>query len=163
MPRNTLIAALLLTSAGCATNRAATPTVTPEVGQQMRATYTCVVDAIAEAGYPVAAEEGKLTVIAHIRQELAPNDQSLQEPRTGGSGYGTREKAEDAGTPYSVDGVQAIVALDRRTGRIVVETEGYTGAALTRKSGYVKRPASARGNLAMKNARACAPPQTSAE
>jgi len=148
-------AALALTVSACATHRASVD-VSPQVASQMRSTYACVVDAFQTAGYPVVTNEEKLNVHGQIRDEVSSGDPAVQGSNVGGAGFGVERKPADEGTPFTVDGVSGGVKIDEATGRVVVVAGGYTGAGLTRKSGYVSRPASARGNTAVNNAKACA-------
>jgi hypothetical protein len=126
------------------------------VAAQLHSTYECVVDAIADAGYPVATNEKKLFVRGQIREEASPGSTMLNGSNVGGSAYGQKREKADEDTPYTVDGVSAGVKVDESSGRVIVVAGGYTGAARTRKSGYVAQPASARGNLAVSHAQACA-------
>lgn len=156
-PKAALGTALLLavTLVACATHRPST-TVSPAIASQMRTTYACVVDAFETAGYPVVRNDEKLNVHGQIRNEVSTADPAVQGSNVAGAGFGQGRRPADEGTPFTVDGVSGGVKIDEASGRIVVVAGGYTGAGLTRKSGYLSRPASARGNTAIAHAKACA-------
>ena len=130
-------------------NAAATP-----AARQLDAAYDCVVEAITDAGYPVRRNDQRRVVFGWIRENVGAEDSRVQGDRVGG--IGSKREAGEAGTPYVIDAVVAGVSVNKQTGRLEVTTEAYTGAALTARSGYVKRPASARGVSAANHARACA-------
>ena len=121
---------------------------------RLDAAFDCVVLAIADAGYPVRRNDKNHVVSGWIRENVGAEDSRVQGDRVGGSG--SRRRVGDEGTPYVIDAVVAGVGVNPQTGRLQVTTEAYTGAALTARSGYVKRPASARGVSAANHARACA-------
>ena len=121
---------------------------------QLDAVYDCVVEAIADGGYPVRRSDKRRVVSGSIRDNVGAEDSRVQGDRVGG--IGSKREAGEEGTPYVIDAVVAGVSVDKKTGRLQVKTDTYTGAALTSRSGYVKRPASARGVSAANHARACA-------
>lgn len=170
MIRQIAAASLFAITAACATQTSGTAGAPPGTGtgaasaisthaaapsaSRLDAAYDCVVEAIADAGYPVRRSDKNHVVSGWIRENVGAEDSRVQGDRVGGIG-GKREAGEE-GTPYIIDAVVAGVSVNKQTGRLQVTTEAYTGSALTARSGYVKRPASARGVSAANQARACA-------
>jgi hypothetical protein len=157
MLRQAILTSVLATAlAACAGHRASSISVSPVVATQLRSTYACVVNVIASAGYPIVTNEQRFSVRGQIREEIGAENPRVQGAQVGGAGFGVREQPADEGTPYTLDGVSAGVKVDDATGRVVVVAGAYTGSGLTRKSGYVSRPASLRGTSTANQARACA-------
>jgi hypothetical protein len=170
MIRQITAAALLVITAACARKTGVTggepaPTGTGAASaisanaavpgtSRLDAAYDCVVEAITDAGYPVRQSEQRRIVFGWVRENVGAEDSRVQGDRVGG--LGSKREAGEEGTPYVIDAVVAGVSVNKQTGRLQVTTEAYTGAALTARSGYVKRPASARGVSAANQARACA-------
>jgi hypothetical protein len=170
MIRQIAAASVVAMTVACATQTSGTPAEPASPGtdviraisakasaptaSQLDAAYDCAIEAIADAGYPVRRSDQRRVVSGQIRDNVGAEDSRVQGDRVGGTG--SKREAGEEGTPYVIDAVVAGVSVNKRTGRLQVTTEAYTGAALTSRSGYVKRPASARGVSAANHARACA-------
>lgn len=160
-----LLMLVAATISGCAAQRTQPKNASTVTDEQLRASYSCVVEALASAGYPVresanlAGKSGKLLlsklqVWGQLREWVSTQDPAVQGENVGGAG--SKRSAGEAGTPYTVDGVYARVRLGNRSDQPAIEVSAYTGAGLTARSGYVQRPASSRGLSAITHARACA-------
>ena len=123
--------------------------------RQLDAAYDCVAEAIADGGYRVRRNDQRRGVIGSIRDEVGAEDSRVQGEWVGGTTSRHARTAREA-TPYVIDVAVASVRVDPTNGRLQVTTEAYTGAGLTARGGWIKRPASARGMSVTNQARACA-------
>jgi len=148
-------ATFLFSAVACAGHRTSPLTTSSPSTEELNAAYSCVVEAVANEGYPVTTNEAKLTVSSQIRENVGPQDRRLHGVNVDTMSSSSRRGTGEDLAPYSVDGVSARVVVDDRTGRLRVDAEAYTGSAVSARLGYVKRPASARGLAAVTHARTC--------
>jgi hypothetical protein len=144
--------ALTATLVACAGRQA--PQTSPTAKADLDAAFTCTATAIQSAGYRVFKDDRTLAIRGSIREDGGADPTSLGGP-VGGQGSVARPNDGYFDMPYQIDGIDAVVSLDD-SGKVKIAAEAYTGAGASSKSGYVKRPASARGASVVKRVEGCA-------
>jgi hypothetical protein len=155
MRRPMILSALALSAVGCAVPGHTTK-LAPETASQLKATYSCVRDAIASRGYSLSAYDTGFLVSGKIREDMpdATATHSVAEARSIVS-VGLSEPTKTGGG-YTLDLISARVGVDPSTHQVVVDANASTGVGATAQSGYTPRAASGTGKMTVYEARACA-------
>jgi hypothetical protein len=143
--------ALIVALTACAGHQG--PQTSPAAKSDLEAAFTCAATAIQSAGYRVSKDARALTVRGSIREDGGADPTSLGGPV--GGGPGSSPNNGDFPISYAYDGIDAAVSLDDH-GKVKIAAEAFTGFGASSKSGYVKRPASARGSSTVKRLEGCA-------
>jgi hypothetical protein len=133
--------------AACAGRQA--PQTSSTAKADLDAAFTCATSAIQGGGYRVSKDDRRLAVRGFIREDGVAEPTTLAGTVVGDPSVG------DFRVAYEVDGIDAAVSLDGR-GKVKISAEAYTGVGGSSKSGYTKRPASARGASTVKRVEGCA-------
>jgi hypothetical protein len=136
---------LSLTLAGCAIRRSPLASADPQTLTDLQTAYVCAQNTLAAAGYRVTKNDRELKLRGWI------GDDGVVPP----SLVGIAAASDGPPSPYEVDGVDAVVSLDKQ-GQVRVAAKAFTGVGASAMSGYTIRGASGRGAAAATKIENCA-------